>query len=57
MVDRLKKQALECERENHCAPEHYNIYWEDMRALLTEAAERIEGLEILVDQLKTPQHA
>lgn len=56
LVERLKKQALVCERENHCAPEYYSIEWEDMRALLEEAVDRITGLEHLVDQQRKMDH-
>jgi len=50
LIERLEKQAKEFERLNYMPFVHYDIGAEDVRALLTEAAERIKGLSLLVDR-------
>ena len=56
LIERLEKQAKEFERLNYMPFVHYDIGAEDVRALLTEAAERIKGLSLLVDRKQGRTH-
>lgn len=56
LIERLEKQAKWHERRTWDS----DGYWqgdEDARALLTEAVERIRGLEQLIDQQRNLTHA
>lgn len=57
LIERLEKQAKWHERKNSYPGDRYSLRDEDSRALLTEAAERIRGLELLVDRQRNLTHA
>lgn len=46
LVKRLEEKARRYDRQNY---DDYSLAVEDLRALLTEAAERIRGLSLLVE--------
>ena len=49
LIERLEKLARWHERRNECPLDRYSLAHEDARALYTAAAERIKGLQCLVD--------
>ena len=51
LIDRLEKQA-KWHKDRIWVNNMYFIAQEDARALLQEAADRIKGLQLLVDQQK-----
>jgi len=56
LIERLEKQAKWHERQNDAPSSRYSLNHEEQRALLTEAAERIKGLSLLVDRKQGRTH-